>query len=72
MNNPKNPQPKKRRNRPSAMAPSAEHLCWLAQGLARSGSRVEDRWWEQQIEAAVRQLLEEGNDSVIEQALEHL
>lgn len=72
MSNPKNPQPKKRRNRPSAMAPSAEHLCWLAQGLARSGSRVEDRWWEQQLEAAVRQLLEEGNDSVIEQALEHL
>ncbi len=65
-------QPKKRRNHPSAMAPSAEHLCWLAHGLSRSGSRVEDRWWETHLEAAVRQLLAEGNDEVLKQALEHL
>ncbi|MCX7945898.1 MAG: DUF2863 family protein [Hydrogenophilus sp.] len=72
MSSPQNPKPKSRRKGPSAMLRSAEHLCRLAEGLSQSGSRIEDRWWEQQLETALRVLLEEGDEATIEQALEHL
>ena len=34
---------KTRISRPSGLPRDAERLCWLAKGLAQSGSRIEDR-----------------------------
>jgi hypothetical protein len=50
----------------------AERLAWLARGLAESGSRVEDAFWEREIAALVDRLLENGNDDALNQALEQL
>ncbi len=63
---------KPRARRPAAMPKASEHLCWLAAGLSQSGSRVEDHWWEGQLEALVDQLLEEGNERELNEAIEHL
>lgn len=72
MSDAKKGKTKKRRTHPTAMPKGVEQLCWLAQGLSRSGSRAEDRWWEQQLEQMVRLLFEEGDDRTLQQALEHL
>jgi hypothetical protein len=63
---------KKRRTHPSAMPKGVEQLCWLAQGLSRSGSRAEDQWWERQLVRSVRTLFDEGDDQPVQLALEHL
>jgi hypothetical protein len=63
---------KKRRTHPSAMPKGVEQLCWLAQGLSRSGSRAEDQWWERQLVQSVRTLFDEGDDQPVQLALEHL
>jgi len=47
-------------------------LVTLAQALARSGSRVEDRYWEHQIEQVLTRLLRTGNDAPLEAALTRL
>jgi len=50
----------------------ALRLVSLTIGLDRSGSRVEDRYWEGQLEELIGKLLKSGQDSVLESALEHL
>jgi len=47
-------------------------LVTLAQALARSGSRVEDRYWEHLIEQILTRLLRTGNDAPLEAALTRL
>jgi len=47
-------------------------LVTLAQALARSGSRVEDRYWEHLIEQILTRLLRAGNDAPLEAALTRL
>jgi len=47
-------------------------LVALAQALHRSGSRVEDLFWETQMEQAISKLLRAGQDTALEAALDHL
>ncbi len=49
-----------------------ERLASLAQSLSASGSRVEDRYWDQLIAKAVEPLLEFHADATIDAALDHL
>lgn len=50
----------------------AERLVWLAQGLAESGSRLEDAWWERELAALVEKLLLQGDDETLNLALDRL
>lgn len=64
----------KRRRPPSRHRPSrdAERLAWLAQGRAESGSRLEDHWWEGEIDLLVEKLLAAGDEDALSQALDRL
>jgi hypothetical protein len=64
----------KRRRPPSRhrLSRDAEHLAWLAQGLADSGSRLEDHWWEGEIVQLVEKLLAAGDEDALGQALDRL
>ena len=59
---------------PAAGRPSrdAERLTLLALARSASGSRVEDLFWERQLEALLGKLLRAGQDAAVETALEHL
>ncbi|OZI39772.1 hypothetical protein CEK29_16515 [Bordetella genomosp. 5] len=57
---------------PSRLNRDATRLVALAQALNRSGSRVEDLFWEAQLANAVPKLLRAGNDAPLEAALDHL
>jgi uncharacterized protein DUF2863 len=48
----------------------AERLARLANGLADSGSRVEDGYWEARLTDLIDRLLTAGNDAAIESALD--
>jgi uncharacterized protein DUF2863 len=48
----------------------AERLARLANGLADSGSRVEDGYWETRLTDLIDRLLTAGNDAAIESALD--
>ncbi len=50
----------------------AERLAWLAAGLADSGSRVEDAYWEGELAALIDKLLRAAEDEVFNQALDRL
>lgn len=50
----------------------AQRLVALATGLDRSGSRVEDCYWEHQLAVLITKLLKAGQDDALESALEHL
>ena len=50
----------------------AERLTWLAQGLADSGSRLEDAWWETELSTLIDKLLKQGDDEALNQALDRL
>lgn len=50
----------------------AERLTWLAQGLADSGSRLEDAWWEAELAALIDKLLRHSDDEALNQALDRL
>lgn len=50
----------------------ATRLITLAQSLNRSGSRVEDVYWENQLGEAIPKLLKAGQDAPLEAALDHL
>ncbi len=50
----------------------AERLAWLAQGLAESGSRLEDAWLEAEIETLIDRLLKAGDEDALNQALDRL
>ncbi len=57
---------------PARLTPEAERLVSLALGLAASGSRAEDRFWESQIGQSVARLLDHGHDTTVSTALDHL
>ncbi|MCK2094671.1 DUF2863 family protein [Thauera aromatica] len=50
----------------------AEQLVWLANGLADSGSRVEDRYWDQQLAATLDEALANHEESALNAALDRL
>ena len=50
----------------------ASRLVALALALHRSGSRVEDRYWESELATVINRLLRAGNDHAMDAALEHL
>jgi len=57
---------------PARITPEAERLVSLALGLAASGSRAEDRFWELQISQSVARLLDNGHENAVSTALDHL
>ena len=60
------------RDRKAFLSPDADRLVASALGLANSGSRVEDRYWEVQLQARLDKLLDGGNAQTVEQALDRL
>ncbi|NTV10085.1 MAG: DUF2863 family protein [Zoogloea sp.] len=50
----------------------AEQLVWLATGLADSGSRAEDHFWESKLSTAIDRLLENSTEDALNAALDHL
>ena len=50
----------------------AERLAWLAQGLADSGSRLEDVWLQSEMSALIEKLLKSGDEDALNQALDGL
>ncbi|BAL24349.1 DUF2863 family protein [Azoarcus sp. KH32C] len=61
-----------RQKRRGGLGRDAEQLIWLATGLAQSGSRAEDQYWEQQLVSAIDRLLAEGEEETLNNALDHL
>lgn len=61
-----------RLKRRGGLGRTAEQLVRLANGLAESGSRVEDRYWEQQLANIIDQTLAENDEDVLNTALDHL
>lgn len=58
--------------RRTGLGPDAERLVWLASGLAESGSRAEDRFWEIHLTELIDQLLDDGDEDTINTALDQL
>ena len=58
--------------RRSGLSRDAESLLRLATGLAESGSRAEDRFWESQLTEVIDRLLEENEEAAFNDALDHL
>ncbi len=61
-----------RTKRRGGLARAAEQLVWLATGLALSGCRAEDRYWENLLAEAIDTLLDEGDEDTLNDALDHL
>lgn len=61
--------PSSRRGRSSR---EADRLIQLAEGLARSGSRAEDRFWERQLETEISAQLHAGDEGALNVALDRL
>src|SRR5258706_12696351 len=57
---------------PPRLSRDADRLAGLARGLAESGSRVEDRYWESLIDSDLARLLDSGNEAGLNQALDAL
>jgi hypothetical protein len=53
-------------------APEAETLQQLAIGLAESGCRVEDAFWEHKLDTALGQVFEDGDENLLTTALDGL
>ncbi|MBK9218493.1 MAG: DUF2863 family protein, partial [Uliginosibacterium sp.] len=49
-----------------------EELLWLAAGLAESGSRAEDVFWEQKLNAEIDEFLRSGSEDTLNTTLDHL
>lgn len=60
------------RERKSHLSPDAERLVAAALGLANSGSRLEDRFWEAQLSARLDRLLDSGHVQAVYDALDRL
>lgn len=61
-----------RQKRRGGLAGGAEQLVWLATGLAESGSRAEDRYWESQLSSHIDTLLGNHDEEALNAALDHL
>jgi len=58
--------------RRSGLPRDTEDLLWLAAGLAESGSRAEDTFWERKLSAEVDEFLSSGSEDTLNAALDHL
>lgn len=58
--------------RRGGLSRDAEQLVWLATGLAESGSRPEDRFWERKLATIVDGLLDADDEDTFNEALDHL
>ena len=58
--------------RRSGLSNDAEQLVWLATGLAESGSRQEDRFWEARLVDIVDSLLDANDEEIFNEAFDHL
>lgn len=63
---------RRRRHARPRLSRDAERLAWLAQALADSGSRLEDRYLESEISTLVEKLLRGGDEEALNQALDRL
>ena len=54
------------------MAHNSQRLVTLATHVNASGSRLEDAFWERELDALLTKLLQAGNDNAVEAALDHL
>lgn len=54
------------------LTPEAEQAASLATGLSNSGSRIEDRFWEEKLVGQIDHMLENGNEDALTTALDHL
>lgn len=61
-----------RQKRRGGLGRDAENLIWLATGLAESGSRAEDRYWDRLLCDSLDRILEEGGEDTLNAALDHL
>ncbi len=64
--------PRRARDRAGQLSPDAENLVAAALGLAHSGSRSEDRFWEHQLGRLVDRSLDSTHSSALMTALERL
>lgn len=60
------------RDRKSHLSADAERLVTAALGLANSGSRTEDRYWDAQLAQRIERLLDSGHPQSIHDALDRL
>jgi hypothetical protein len=60
------------RERKSHLSPDAERMVAAALGLANSGSRIEDRFWEAQLAARIERLFDSGHVQAVYDALDRL
>lgn len=58
--------------RRGGLSRDAEQLAWLATGLADSGSRAEDRYWESRLVTLIDRILDEDDEDALNAALDHL
>jgi hypothetical protein len=65
-------KPRAARERKGQLSPDAERLITAALGLTHSGSRVEDRFWEDQLSGRIARLLDSGHAQSLIDALERL
>jgi hypothetical protein len=61
-----------RQKRRGALGQETEQLVRLATGLAQSGSRTEDRYWEQHLTATIDRVLGNNDEDALNAALDHL
>lgn len=64
----KRPRVKRR----GALGPETELLARLAAGLAQSGSRTEDRYWEERLTTTIDTVLGNNDEDTLNTALDHL
>lgn len=62
----------RRRYSAHRLSRDAERLVWLAKGLADSGSRSEDAWWESELAAQIHKMLAASQEDALNQALDRL
>jgi hypothetical protein len=60
------------RERKSHLSPDAERMVAAALGLANSGSRIEDRFWEAQLAGRIERLLDSGHVQAVYDSLDRL
>src|SRR5690606_8648793 len=60
------------KNSPLKMSADSQRLVSLAIAMARASSRLEERAWEQQVDALVQKLLKNNHQDTVNAALDHL
>lgn len=58
--------------RRGGLSRDAEQLAWMATGLAESGSRAEDRYWENAVTTLLDGILDSDDEDTLNSALDHL